>query len=159
MKDRLYIETGPRHLATNRSFHDEPHSCYLSAHYSDVIMSTMASQITGVTIVYSTVRSGADQWKHESFASLAFVRGTHRWPVNSPHKWPAENVSIWWRHHGRRKTKCQPFYGSRRFVNFPHFMWDVAIQDLIRLWTIYFCCPWNLGWSAPAVTRRGITVM
>ena len=38
--------------------------------------------------VYSTVYSGADQRKHQSSASLAFVRGMHRWPVNSPHKWP-----------------------------------------------------------------------
>ena len=61
----------------------------------------MASQITSLTIVYSNVHSGADQRKHQSSASLAFVRGIHRWPVNSPHKGPvnAENVSIWWRHH------------------------------------------------------------
>ena len=51
-------------------------------------MSTMASQITSLTIVYSTVYLGADQWKHQSSASLAFVRGIHRWPVNSPHKGP-----------------------------------------------------------------------
>ena len=48
----------------------------------------MASQITGLTIVYSNVYSGADQRKHQSSASLAFVWGIHRWPVNSPHKWP-----------------------------------------------------------------------
>ena len=57
-------------------------------HYSDVIMSTIASSITSFTIVYSTVYSGADQRKHQSSASLAFVRGIHRGPVNSPHKWP-----------------------------------------------------------------------
>ena len=39
--------------------------------------------------VYSTVNSGADQRKHQSSASLAFVRGIHRWPVNYPHKGPA----------------------------------------------------------------------
>ena len=55
---------------------------------SDVIMSATASQITGVSIVYSTVCSGADQRKHQSSASLAFVKGTHRWPVNSPLKGP-----------------------------------------------------------------------
>ena len=55
-------------------------------HYSDVIMSAMASQNTGISFVYSTVCSGADQRKHQSSASLAFVRGIHRWPVNSPHK-------------------------------------------------------------------------
>ena len=51
-------------------------------------MSAMASQTTRLTIVYSTVYSSADQRKHQSSASLAFVRGIHRWPVNSPHKWP-----------------------------------------------------------------------
>ena len=45
-------------------------------------------QITGVSIVYSTVCSGADQRKHQSSASLAFVRGIHRRPVNSSHKGP-----------------------------------------------------------------------
>ena len=56
--------------------------------YSDVIMGAMASQITSLTIVYLTVYSGPDQRKHQSSASLAFVRGIHRSPVNSPHKWP-----------------------------------------------------------------------
>ena len=55
-----------------------------AVHYSDVIMDTMASQITSFTIIYSTVYSDANQ----SSASLAFVRGIHRWPVNSPHKGP-----------------------------------------------------------------------
>ena len=59
-----------------------------SPHYNDVIMSAMASQITNLTIVYSAVYSGTDQRKHQSSASLAFVRGIHRWPVNSPHKGP-----------------------------------------------------------------------
>ena len=51
-------------------------------------MGAIASQITSLTIVYSTVYSDADQRKHQSPASLAFVRGIHRSPVNSPHKWP-----------------------------------------------------------------------
>ena len=57
-------------------------------HYSDVIMSTSASQMSGVLIVCWTVCSAADQRKHQSSASLAFVRGIHLWPVNSPHKGP-----------------------------------------------------------------------
>ena len=57
-------------------------------HYCDDIMSTMAFQITGVSIVCSTVCSDAYQRKLKSSASLAFVRGIHRWPVNSPHKGP-----------------------------------------------------------------------
>ena len=59
-----------------------------ACHYSDVIMSAMASQITSLSIVYSTVDSGADQRKHQSPVSLAFVRWIPRWSVNSPHKWP-----------------------------------------------------------------------
>ena len=59
-----------------------------SIHYNDVIMNVMASQITSVAIVCSTVYSGADQRKHQSSGSLAFVRGIQRSPVNSPHKGP-----------------------------------------------------------------------
>ena len=59
-------------------------------HYNDVIMGAIASQITSLTIVYSAVYSGIDQRKHQSSASLAFVRGIHRWPVNSPQKGPVK---------------------------------------------------------------------
>ena len=48
----------------------------------------IASQITGVSIVCSVVCSGADQRKHQSSSSLAFVGGIHRGPVDSPHKRP-----------------------------------------------------------------------
>ena len=62
--------------------------CALSCfHYNDAIMDAIASQITSLEIVYTTVYAGADQRKQSS-ASLAFVRGIHRWPVNSPHKGP-----------------------------------------------------------------------
>ena len=54
----------------------------------DVIMGTIASQITSLAIVFSTVYLDTDQRKHQSSASLAFVRGIHRRPVNSPHKGP-----------------------------------------------------------------------
>ena len=69
-------------------------SCYFlikaydKKHYSDVIMRAMASQITSLTIVYSNIYSDADQRKHQNYASLTFVMGIHRWPVNSPHKGP-----------------------------------------------------------------------
>ena len=56
------------------------------SHYIDVIMIAMASQITSLTIVYSTVCSGADIKQHQSSASLAVVREIHRWPANSLHK-------------------------------------------------------------------------
>ena len=57
-------------------------------HYDDVTMGVIASQITSLTIVYSIVYSDTDQRKRQSSASLAFVRGIHRGPVSSPHKWP-----------------------------------------------------------------------
>ena len=57
-------------------------------HYDDVIMTMLASQITSLTVVYSIVYSGVNQRKHQSSASLAFVREIHRGPVNFPHKWP-----------------------------------------------------------------------
>ena len=58
----------------------------------------MASQITSLTIVYSTVYSGADQRKHQRSVSLAFVRVPGKLPAQMAIN--AENVSIWWRHHG-----------------------------------------------------------
>ena len=61
---------------------------FATSHYCDVTMGAMASQTTSLAIVYLTVYSDAEQRTHQSSASLAFVRGIHRGPVNSPHKWP-----------------------------------------------------------------------
>ena len=69
--------------------------CFVQHHYCDVIMGAMASQITSLIIVYSTVYSGAHQRKHQSSVSLAFVTG--EFPAQMASN--AENVFIWWRHH------------------------------------------------------------
>ena len=61
---------------------------FASIHYDDVIMTMLESQITSLTVVYSIVYSGVHQRKHQSSASLAFVREIHRGQVNFPHKWP-----------------------------------------------------------------------
>ena len=53
-------------------------------------MGAMASQTTGVSFVCWAVCSGADQRKHQSSTSLAFVKGIHQWPVDSPHKSPVK---------------------------------------------------------------------
>ena len=76
------------HSMLERSIHSETHPSIQTQtyHYNDVIMSTMVPQITSISIVCSTVCSDADQRKYQSSTSLAFVRGTHQWPVNSPHK-------------------------------------------------------------------------
>ena len=82
-----------RHGVRNRGHY----SIIDSRHYSDVIMYTIASQITSLAIVYSTVYSGADQRKHQSSLPLASN---------------AENVSIWWRHHVRacRLPGTKPYH-------------------------------------------------
>ena len=77
------------------------HNFISTRHYIDAIMTTMASQITSLTVVYSIVYSGADQRKHQSSASLAFVReiiGTGEFSAQRASN--AANVSIWWRLHG-----------------------------------------------------------
>ena len=77
-------------------------------HYNDVIMSAMASQLTSLTIVYSIVYSGADQIKHQSSASLAFVRGIHRWPagldIRKFHPWFDLQPKFHYRNHNFLNT-------------------------------------------------------
>ena len=90
----VWVKTGSRNgllFECNRL--PEPMLAYhqrysLVFHYDDVITGTIASQITSLAIVYSIDYSSAHQRKHQSSASLVFVRGIHRGPVNSPHKWP-----------------------------------------------------------------------
>ena len=79
-------------------------------------MGTIASQITSLGIVYSTVYSGADQRKHQSSASLAFVQVSHRGPVNSPHKWPVTR-------------KMFPF--DDVIMRFSVCIWEVIIMHLL----------------------------
>ena len=105
-------------------------------------MNAIASQITSLTIVYSIVYSHADQRKHQSSASLAFVRGIHRGLVNSPHKWPVtrKNVSIWWRHHG--VLGSSPTLGWRLRNQLPSFHYfpvfkiikTFIIKTLVTYW-------------------------
>ena len=109
-----------------------------SSHYNDVMMGVIASQITSLTIVYSTVYSDADQRKHQSSASLAFVRGIHRGSVNSPHKWPVtrkmfpfDDVIIVREHH----------YGA--------IYWSLCTDDRQHLKTFLAFC--HAKWYAPGV--------
>ena len=104
-------------------------------------MSEIASQITSLTIVYSTVLSGADQSKHQSSASLAFVWEIHRWPVNFPHKWPVTR-------------KIFPFDDviMRPVSQIPQYIWSMSHNAPFRteictfmFWMMYcgilFRCP------------------
>ena len=92
--------------------HQPTHRPQAPQQYDDVIMGAMTYQITSITIVYSTVYSDADQGKHQSSVSLAFVRGIHRRPVNSPHRWPVTR-------------KIFPFHGAiMRTVQLPANQFD-----------------------------------
>ena len=71
-----WFETSSRSLW--RHYNDMIHDSCAARHYNDVIMTTMASKITSITVVYSTFYSDADQRKHQSSAPLAFVWGIHR---------------------------------------------------------------------------------
>ena len=103
-------------------------SCY-KIYYIDVIMSVMASQITSFSIVYSTIYSGADRRKHQRSPSLAYVRGIHRWPVNSPHKgpvmrkiFPFDDVIMHGQYHNAILHTAQQWYWAHCWVNIkkPH---------------------------------------
>ena len=90
------------------------HLFYHHFHYSDVKMSSVASQITSVSHVWPTVCSGTDQRKYKSSQSLSFVRGIHRSPVNSPHNKPVtrkmftfDDVIVNWRIDNRTMTSLQ----------------------------------------------------
>ena len=101
-------------------------------HYDDVIMTVISSQITGLTVVYSIVYSDAGRRKHQNSASLAFVRGIHRGPVNSPHKWPVTRkmfpfgdvIMIWgvithpWSQFARRVGRSKLITGDRKRFRF-----------------------------------------
>ena len=71
-------------------------------HYSDVIVGTMASQITSLTSVYSTVYSGADQRKHQGSASLAFASNAEMLPFDDVIMRPSDCLSIFNWHHDRK---------------------------------------------------------
>ena len=84
---------------------------WIHFHHIDVIMTTMASQITSLMVVYSVVYSGADQRKHQSSASQALCgefTGTGELPAQKASN--AENVSIWWRQHVCCTFSYQPFF-------------------------------------------------
>ena len=94
-------------------------------HYCDIVMSAIVSQISGVFIVYSTICSDADQRKHQSSASLAFVWGIHRWPVNSPHKrpvtqkmFPFDDVIMFWHGSWRHLLKLEDSHGLPQVTYF-----------------------------------------
>ena len=114
-------------------------------------MGAIASQITSLPIVYSVVHSGADQRKYQSSTSLAFVRGIHRWPVNSQHKgpvtrklFPFDDVIVWMSNYIPHKTisaitypcpsKRDPYITATTTLG-PYILLFKSLQPLLRLGT------------------------
>ena len=78
----------------------------LGQHYNDVIIGTMASQTTGVTIVYSTICFQVQIKKRSELRVTGLCEGnspvTGEFPAQRVSK--SENIPIWWRHHEWEKT-------------------------------------------------------
>ena len=149
-------------------------------HYCDIIMGATASQITSLTIVYSTVYSDADQRKHQSSASLAFVQGIHRRPVNSPHKWPitrkmfpfddvimnnSSTVCIrlhsvrydWWTYFLWHRLRCftnTPVYRIAKYALIYIFDWVINIKAQHKL-----CIKPSMRWIVGGKLTDRITII
>ena len=134
-------QTTPFNMATKSSWFTMaiPEFVYVvrrQIHYNDIIMGAMASQITSLTIVYSTVYSGAGQRKHQNSASMAFLRWFHRWPVNSRYKWPVtrkkfpfDDVIMW-----KFTIRCPNYSGSSWLISWLLMSWFLASPG--------YQCPW-----------------
>ena len=101
-------------------------------------MDAMASKITSLTIVYSTVYLDADQRKYQRSASLAFVRGINRWPLNSPHKGPVTRKMFPFDYVFMYTTMFRPLweYGAKKEYSEDHF----PVQLLHPKGTLNFLC-------------------
>ena len=112
---------------------------FSTKHYNGVIMSAMASQITGVSIVCFTVCSCAYQRKHKRSVLLAFVRGIHRWPVDSPHNGSLKRIfiSIWWRRHEYNEV-CALLALPKLSIWFPKLCILIYIKTMIQVYQIHF---------------------
>ena len=102
-------------------------------------MGEIASQITSLTIVCSTAYSDADQRKHQSSASLAFVRRIHRGQKASN----AENVSIWWRHHAL-------------FIFFKDYVWNTLTYWYTQ--SVKNCVQMCYMFKTKCCSKRGVYV-
>ena len=122
---------------------------YKKYNYNNVMMGTMAYQITSLTSVYSAVYSGADRRKHQSSASLAFVFGIRRGPVNSPHKWPVTR-------------KMFPFddvimcmRGNCLCLCEQHWHDNASFQNSVYIYILYNLCRIKLTLISPCTRYAG----
>ena len=156
-------------------------------HYNDVTMSAMASQITGLTIIYSTVYSDADQRKHQSSVSLASMRGIHRWPVNSPHKGPVTrkmfpfddvimrmrsgdrlNIKMSSEHyrdsHYKDKTVVRPsyLYNGNPCLERQSLYWNKALFSVVAFKVLFIwnsMLYWTMLWQEPTLLVNTWTML
>ena len=131
------VEVCPQILLGCAGVHWMKITDFVLNHYDDVIKGSIASQITSLASVYSVVYSGADQRKHQSSASLAFVQGIHR----SRRASNAENASIWWRHHVFWEVKCQ--HNELEWLDSV----TVSLYKPMVGFVSYQCSTWNCHWS------------
>ena len=128
------------HMCTTLVPKSVKYCALMASHYSDIIMGAMASKITGVSIIYSTICSGTHQKKHQISVSLAFVSNS---PVvdefAAQTACNAKNVSIWWCHHALSNTFscfwCPPV------VTYPH-EWSLVREGLIKWYKWYVSLTW-----------------
>ena len=104
----------------------------------------MGAMVSQITIVYSTVYSGADQRKQQSSAPLAFVRGIHRSTVNSPHKGPVTRRMFSFEHVIMICTtsQCTVNYLIRG-KEAQSFQWTLGSFNSTRFTKIRNCCVLN----------------
>ena len=92
-------------------------------HYNDVLFGTLASQITSLTSVYSTVYSDADQRKHQKLRVTGLCAGNSPGTGEFPAQMASngENFSIWWRHHGTHGVRG-PIAAANRYFGIRNYM-------------------------------------
>ena len=143
--DMLLVTDKPD-LYTGNSFTGE--TVY---HNSDVIVIAMASPSTSLTIVYSTVYSGADQRMHQCSTSLAFVSGRSAVAGQIPAQRTSNegNVPIWWRHNVHIKSDPDDSWQPMRLA---HLCWHLYLwwrRDMEILSEVLDLCegiPSVIGW-------------
>ena len=104
------------------------------AHYNDVIMSAMASQITGVSIIYLTVSFVQAQIKENIKTPRHWPFIGDRWIPHTKGPSNAKNVSIWWRHHEHSLCPRDVKSGGERPARInAHFHWDYPYTSPCRV--------------------------
>ena len=114
----------------DRFFPRAQHNHSFVVHYSGIIISTMASQMTGMSTVCSIVCTCTHQRKHQSSASLAFCEGKPPVTGGFPSQRASymETVSIWQRHHDIRHVRSC-YIASRQPKSY------TFSQQIAQFWT------------------------